>query len=70
MIKKFVPYMKNQWFFIIAAPLSVVLEVLIETRIPLLMANIIDIGINQQDMAYVVRTGLLMIVMEIGRAHV
>ena len=63
MIKKFVPYMKNQWFFIIVAPLSVVLEVLIETRIPLLMANIIDIGINQQDMAYVVRTGLLMIVM-------
>ena len=63
MIKKLAPYTKNQLFFIIAAPLSIVFEVLIETRIPLLMADIIDIGVNQKDLDYVVRTGAVMVVM-------
>ena len=41
----------------------VCLEVLMEVLIPLLMANIIDIGIANGDMGYIVRTGLLLVVM-------
>ena len=44
-------------------PLAVLGEVLLETRIPLLMSRIVDQGIPAGDMGYVVRTGLLMIAM-------
>ena len=41
------------------------LEVLMEVLIPLLMANIIDIGIDGGDMGYIIRLGLLLIVMAV-----
>lgn len=44
-------------------PVLVALEVLMEVLIPLLMANIIDIGIMQGDMGYIVKTGVLLVVM-------
>ncbi|HJC15979.1 MAG TPA: ABC transporter ATP-binding protein/permease [Candidatus Fusicatenibacter intestinigallinarum] len=44
-------------------PVFVALEVLIEVLIPLLMANIIDIGIAQGDLGYIIRLGLLLVVM-------
>ena len=44
-------------------PVFVALEVLIEVLIPLLMANIIDIGIAQEDLGYIIRLGLLLVVM-------
>ncbi len=44
-------------------PVLVCLEVLMEVLIPLLMANIIDVGIANGDMGYIIRTGLLLIVM-------
>ena len=44
-------------------PVLVCLEVLMEVLIPLLMANIIDIGIANGDMGYIVRTGLLLVAM-------
>ena len=44
-------------------PVLVCLEVIMEVLIPLLMANIIDIGIANGDMGYIVRTGLLLVVM-------
>ena len=44
-------------------PVLVALEVLMEVLIPLLMANIIDIGIMQGDMGYIVKTGALLVVM-------
>lgn len=43
------------------APVLVALEVLIEVLIPLLMANIIDIGIMEGDMGYIIRMGLLLV---------
>ena len=46
-------------------PVLVALEVLMEVLIPLLMANIIDIGIMQGDMGYIVKTGVLLVVMAI-----
>ena len=44
----------------ILAPIAVAGEVVLEIYIPFLMAKIIDIGIAQKDLGYVVKTGLLM----------
>ena len=46
-------------------PVLVCLEVLMEVLIPLLMANIIDVGIMNGDMGYIVRVGLLLVVLAI-----
>ena len=46
-------------------PVLVCLEVLMEVLIPLLMANIIDVGIANGDMGYIIRTGVLLVVMAI-----
>lgn len=45
----------------ILTPVLVALEVLMEVLIPLLMANIIDVGIAQGDMGYIIRLGLLLV---------
>lgn len=47
----------------ILAPLFVVLEVLMEVLIPFQMANIIDIGIQGQDLSYILEVGLVLVVM-------
>ena len=44
-------------------PVLVTLEVLMEVLIPLLMANIIDVGIAQGDMGYIVKMGVLLVAM-------
>lgn len=46
----------------IATPLFMLLEVLMETIIPFLMAKIIDVGIYGEDQGYIVKMGLLMVV--------
>ncbi len=45
----------------ILTPVLVALEVFMEVLIPLLMANIIDVGIAQGDMGYIIRLGLLLV---------
>ena len=47
----------------ILAPLLVILEVLMEVLIPLEMAKIIDVGIANGDMSYILQRGLLLVVM-------
>ena len=44
----------------ILAPVFMVLEVLMELAIPLMMASIIDDGVNRGDMGHVCRVGALM----------
>ncbi len=63
MLKILLPYAKKYRLFAILTPLCIVGEVLLETRIPLLMSNIVDIGIPDQNVAYVVRVGIFMILM-------
>ena len=43
------------------APLSIMGEVLLEVLIPLIMARIIDVGIANSDVGYVVKVGALMV---------
>ena len=47
----------------IMTPVLVILEVFIEVLIPLLMANIIDIGIQDGNLGYIIKMGLLLVVM-------
>ena len=47
----------------ILAPLLVILEVLMEVLIPLEMAKIIDIGIAQGNLSYIIQRGIILVVM-------
>ena len=47
----------------VMAPLRVVLEVFLEVLIPLEMAKIIDVGIAQGDMNYIIQRGVILVVM-------
>lgn len=47
----------------IITPLLVVLEVFMEVLIPLLMANIIDIGIMNGDIGYIIKDGVILVVL-------
>lgn len=62
MIKKLIPYIKK---YKVATFLSItfaVLEALFELLIPLVMAQIVDVGIVNGDAAYTIKMGILMIV--------
>ena len=63
MLKTLLPYAKKYKLFAILTPLCIVGEVLLETRIPVLMSNIVDIGIPNQNIRYVVVVGLSMMLM-------
>ena len=47
----------------ILAPFLVILEVLMEVLIPLEMAKIIDIGIANGDMSYIIQRGIVLVIM-------
>lgn len=49
----------------VLTPVFVALEVLIEVLIPLLMANIIDVGIAQGDIAYILKLGAVLVILAI-----
>ena len=63
MLKTLLPYAKKYKLFAILTPLCIAMEVLLETRIPVLMSNIVDIGIPDQNIRYVVTVGLSMMAM-------
>jgi len=63
MIRHLAPYMRKYAGAAMIGPLLIVIEVLIEVRIPLLMAGIVDVGIPAKDIRYVLKTGALMVVM-------
>ena len=65
MIKKLKPYLLKYKLFAILAPLAIIIEVLLEIRIPLLMSKIVDVGIASGDITYVLKTGALMVIMAI-----
>lgn len=62
MLKKFIPFLGEYKRYVILTPLTVMVEVILELMIPLLMARIVDYGIQGAGgVGYTVRTGLLMI---------
>ena len=61
MIKQFAPCVKKYWWAALLSPLTVIIEVLLEVRIPMLMSQIMDTGITNQDLQYVVNMGVQMV---------
>ena len=62
MIKKLASYIKEYKKDTILSPIFVILEVIMEVIIPILMANIIDIGIQNGDVSYILEMGILLTV--------
>ena len=62
MIKKLAVYAKEFKKEAILSPICIAIEVIMEVILPVLMAAVIDKGVNVGDMNYVVKMGLLMIV--------
>ena len=62
MLKKLASYIKEYKRDTILTPIFVILEVVMEVIIPLLMAKIIDVGIQNGDVHYILEMGILLIV--------
>lgn len=64
-MKKYSKYIKPYLSAFILGPILMIVEVIGEVFMPKLMANIIDIGIVNEDYAYIVAHGILMVVVAI-----
>ena len=60
MIKKLASYIKEYKKASILTPIFVVLEVVMEVIIPMLMSKIIDVGIPNSDIKYILEIGILL----------
>lgn len=60
-MRKLVKYLKPHWYFVLLAPLFMVVEVGMDLMQPRLMASIIDDGVMVKDLAYIQSTGLKML---------
>ena len=58
---KIFKYLKKYWFFALLAPLFMVGEVLMDLEQPMLMSDIIDIGLKNKDLEFVINTGIRML---------
>ncbi len=61
-MKKYSPYVKKYWYSFLLGPLFMILEASGEFILPYINANIINIGAANGDIPYIVRHGLLMLV--------
>ena len=63
-------YTKDGWWAAILGPIFTVLEVVFDSLIPLVMSDIIDIGINTMngDMNYILNKGITMVLLALGAA--
>ena len=65
MIRKLASYIGEFKKTSIMTPIFILIETICEVIIPLLMAAIVDSGINNKDMNYIVKLGILMFVISI-----
>lgn len=63
MIRKLLPYMKKYKKAAIIAILCAMAEAVFELLIPLVMAQIVDVGVTSGDIGYTIKLGILMVVM-------
>lgn len=61
-MKKLFRFLKPYWFFAVISPLMMMGEVFADLLQPKLMSGIVDKGLQNGDMGYVVRTGILMLI--------
>jgi len=60
-LKTLLPYMRKYSIYAILCPIFMILEVLGDICIPYLMSRIVDIGIVNRDINYIVEVGLIMV---------
>jgi len=60
MIKRLIPYFKGYGKYAFLSPLMVILETVCELLIPLQMARIVDVGIENMDMSVILSSGITM----------
>ena len=60
-IKRLAPYVKPYWKATLAAPLLMILEVAMDLLQPKVLEQMVDIGIAQLDLNYVIQSALLML---------
>lgn len=67
MVKKLLKYVKGYWLFTVLAPLTIIGEVMLEVRIPMLMSDIVDTGVNGgAGLEYIFTKGLQMVIMALA----
>ncbi len=62
-MRKLLPFAKKYWYFCVLAPILMLVDVFCEQQMPMLMSSIMDTGIKMGDKPYIVRIGLMMIVL-------
>ena len=65
MLKKLWPHARPYRFLIAAAVLCSACEAVFELLIPLVMSDIVDVGIATGDVNYIMKKGLLMVFMAV-----
>ncbi|MFQ9873050.1 MAG: ABC transporter permease [Oscillospiraceae bacterium] len=60
-MKRLCKYLKGSIPFVVLAPLFMLLEVMMDLMQPTMMADIIDVGVANGDMAYVLSSGIKML---------
>lgn len=60
MIKRMISYLKNYRKYAVAAIICIMAETVFELIIPLIMADIVDVGVATGDKAYILQKGLVM----------
>ena len=63
MIKKLARHLGQYKKYVFLTPVFILLDVVAELMMPLLMSRIIDVGVVYKDIAYIGRTGLLMVLL-------
>ena len=63
MIKKLGKSIREYKKYSVLTPLFVIVEVIFEVVIPFMISNIIDFGINKEDLEYIVRMGIFVLLM-------
>ena len=62
MIKTLSRYIKGYVKPSVLTPIFMIVEVIMETLIPFLMAEIVDVGIPNEDFRYICKIGIIMVV--------
>ncbi len=60
-MKRYMRYVKPYWKSFVVGPALMITEVVGEVLLPAYMANIINVGAVQHDLAYIIRMGLVML---------
>ena len=65
MRKRYLGYVKKHWYFFLFGPMFVIFSALAEITLPSITANLINKGIANQDIAYIVKQSVIMMVIAI-----